>query len=306
MTLWHFFFKVKKLTRIIKHKVFSSLIFIYLFATLNNTLNCLFGIILLTFCKEDKKGQKEPHVRSLNTHTNGARGRKSLLLCRTARPSSRVPSSSKSSTTGAPSAAAAADKIITVIHTRIPLTTNVIMRKEKRECEDLHLDLLQRLSRRRRILTTLKREERREWSKTPPCSWTKPWSSSWRGAWNDGRVATRKISSMRRRKRRFLRRLERAVGKEMCPSRSSFGRVALWACTNAWISWRARSRGSWIWRKAIRDWLWGSKTSRSGRWAWRGWRARKTRSSFLERKKKKKKKEETQVGWKKRTRGKKN
>ena len=174
------------------------------------------------------------------------------------------------------------------------------MRKEKREYEDLHLDLLQRLSRRRRIITTLKREERREWSKTPPCSWTKPWSSSWRGAWNDGRVATRKISSMRRRKR-FLRLLER-VGKEMCPSRSSFGRVALWACTNAWISWRARSRGSWIWRKAIRDWRYGLKTSRSGRWAWRGWRARKTRSSFpLERKKKKK--EETNV-WKKRTRGK--
>lgn len=172
MTL--FFSKVKKLTRINKHnKVFPSLD-IY-FTTLNKTLNCLFGIILLTFCKEDKKGQKEPHVRSLNTQhkritTNGARGRKSLLLCRTARPSSRVPSSSKSSTTGAPSAAAAADKIITVIHTRITLTTNVIMRKEKRECEDLHLDLLQRLSRRRRIITTLKREERREWSKTPPCS----------------------------------------------------------------------------------------------------------------------------------------
>lgn len=164
------------------------------------------------------------------------------------------------------------------------------MRKEKRECEDLHLDLLQRLSRRRRTTrttTTLKREERREWSKTSPCSWMKPWSSSWRGAWNDGK--------------RFLRLLER-VGKEMCPSRSSFGRVALWACTNAWISWRARSRGSWIWRKAIRDWRYGSKTSRSGRWAWRGWRARKTRSSFpLERKKKKK--EETNV-WKKRTRGK--
>lgn len=220
------------------------------------TLNKALRLSCLLFVRRTKKGQKEPHVRSLNTtpfHTNGARGRKSLLLCRATSPSSRVPSSSKSSTTGAPSAAAA-DKIITLTHTLRPITTNVIMRKEKRECEDLHLDLLQRLSRRTiKTTTTLKREERREWSKTPPCSWTKPWSSSWRGAWNDGRVATRKISSMRRRKR-FLRRLER-VGKEMCPSRSSFGRVALWACTNAWISWRARSRGSWIWRKAIRDWL---------------------------------------------------
>lgn len=165
-----FFSKVKKLTRIKHNKVFSRYLFWYL-GLQYKTLNCILGLSCLLFCKEDKKGQKEPHGRSLNTHTNGARGRKSLLLCRTARPSSRVPSSSKSSTTGAPSAAAAAaDKIITVIHTRIPRTTNVIMRKEKRECEDLHLDLLQRLSRRRRILTTLKREERREWSKTPPCS----------------------------------------------------------------------------------------------------------------------------------------
>ena len=123
-------------------------------------------------CKEDKKrtkGTTRPQFKHTQTHTNGARGRKSLLLCRTTSPSSRVPSSSKSSTTGAPSAAAA-DKIITLIHTRRPITTNVITRKEKRECEDLHLDLLQRLSRRRRIITTLKREERRDWSNTPPCS----------------------------------------------------------------------------------------------------------------------------------------
>ena len=144
----------------------------YFASNMENDFESVWFVLEVYACSF-KKEERERSERSKPTTTREVFLK---IIIVTRRLTKRIPSSSKSATTGAPSAAAAADKIITVIHTRITLTTNVIMRKEKREYEDLHLDLLQRLSRRRRTITTttttttFKREERRERSKTPPCS----------------------------------------------------------------------------------------------------------------------------------------